>query len=165
VTSVETGPIGITEAWFSALAQRRWLEAAALVDLAALESYHELVSSYVSTARGGRLSAVETLQATDPDMPVTVVEYFANRVAQDLEGERDWLTQRFGDISSLNELTRLPALQLAARTLQAHRVRKSPEVGVQSADTNLDQSGDDLISLDPASVPSPKYVDHVRSFE
>jgi hypothetical protein len=119
----QESPAQVAAAFFKAVAEERWRDAARQLDLAAFERYHRSAVGVARQMRPPRPPTVEEFLQRDPDMPRAVAEY---QVRKALEVRRDFgdpTFQEFAGVTSVDSLAALPTEEAAARWLQARDFR------------------------------------------
>lgn len=135
VTMVATAPAGaaqetpreVAEAFFKAVAEGRWRDAARAMDLLAFDRYRR---ERIAAARLPRppippMTVDEYLQH-EADMPRVVAEYHVRKINErrsDPTEPTDWLLHEFAEVPSVDSLAKLFVEEAAARWLRAQDLR------------------------------------------
>lgn len=142
-------PAIVARAFFRAVAEAHWNEAAGYLDLVDFESYRQ---SHVAEARLTRvppLVTAEQLMRMDSQMPRVVAEYQARRFNEDRSSSNDVLSYQFADIPTGDSLAALTTVEAAARWLEAHdvryKLRRSIEVARARGQCSLPESVESMI--------------------
>jgi hypothetical protein len=121
--ATQEAPAGVVKAFFKAVAEERWRDAARYLDVSTFDRYRRAQVAYLRQARPGPQLAVEDLLRIDPDMPREVAEYEVRRMAQRRHGIDDELSREFAGVTSVDTLAAMSADDAAARWLQAKDFR------------------------------------------
>lgn len=116
----------VAAAFFDALADERWEDAARLVDPEAVEEFHRRqleMLTHEPTERPSEADLVEQMLRHDPEMPHEVAAYMARRSIESVEERDDWLAFHFAGVDSRAQALALSPLDLMARHLEAQDPR------------------------------------------
>jgi hypothetical protein len=112
-------PTQVATAFFKAMADERWLDAARRLDLAAFDRYRqEQVTALRHTVRD-RDMTVEQILFHNPDMPRAVAEYQIRQIQEHRELYGDGVSMQFADVANADSLAAMSLEDAAARWLQA----------------------------------------------
>ena len=116
-------PEAVARAFFAAAAAARWREAAGYVDLARFDAMRrERVEGARRYSPLPVMTAAE-LRRHDPEMPQAVAEYTVRQMAEVRARSGDRIAHEYADVPSADSLARLPAIEVAARWLEAQDLR------------------------------------------
>jgi hypothetical protein len=117
-------PAEVAAAFFKAVAEERWRDAARELDLAALDRYRrERIAAARLPQPRSRPMTVDEYLRHDPDMPRAVAEYHVRKLNEAPHDPREWVLREFADVRDIDALAALSAEESAARWLQAQDVR------------------------------------------
>jgi hypothetical protein len=122
--AAQESPRDVAEAFFKAVAEERWRDAARRLDLAAFDRYRR---ERVATARlqptTPAIPTPEELMRHDPDMPRAVAEYQVRKMATTPDYVLNWVQYEFAQVANVDSLAAIPVEDAAARWLQAGDIR------------------------------------------
>jgi hypothetical protein len=119
-------PTGVATAFFEAMAEERWRDAARSMDLLAFDRYRrEQISAVRLPQPPRRRMTVDDYLQHQPDMPRAVAEYHVRTMNERVHDPSEWLLREFAGVRSLDSLAALSAEEAAARWLQAQDFRWS----------------------------------------
>lgn len=125
-------PHDVATAFFNAVTEARWRDAARHLDLAAFDRFRRerIAAARLPVLRPHPTTADELLRH-DPDMPRAVAEYQARKIAEAARQPFNWVDREFADVADVNALAALSAEESAARWLQAGDLRWAVERAAQ----------------------------------
>jgi hypothetical protein len=116
-------PEAAARAFFSALGQRRWIDAARLVDPEARQRLKQGELRFAQeVARGPRIPTVDDLLKRDPGLPRSVAEYQVQQQQKMIKQMSDPIGDELTNVRSADDLEALSDLEVVARWLEAHDV-------------------------------------------
>lgn len=110
-------PESVVRAYFQAVAERRWRDAAQFVDPAFIERVRGHTISWAGDA--GRVVTVEEHMRRDPDMPRAVAEYFVRGAERSMRAFGNEISNQFAMVEDTIALKALSPMEAAARYVQA----------------------------------------------
>jgi hypothetical protein len=122
--AAQDSPREVATAFFTAVAEERWRDAAGLLDLRTFERFRRDQVQWMRAPTPEPTITVEQLLRHDPGMPREVAEYEVKRIrerSRDVRGQM--LEREFANVTSVDTLAALPAAEAAARWLQAQDYR------------------------------------------
>lgn len=134
------GPEAVARAYFDALEQERWADAAGLVDPAFVAAFHQDQIRVFSDRSPSALSAEQMaaqLREHDPEMPLEVAEYQARKMLEVSEDQESFIAYRFARVESVEQLLALTPFELMARHLEAEDPRFQYRIGIERARERL----------------------------
>lgn len=114
-------PESVMRAYFQAVAERRWRDAAQFVDTAFTEQMRR--HTIMSATERERVVTVEEHMRNDPEMPREVAEYFVRRAQQSMRAYGSEISYEFAMVDDTSTLKQLSPLEAAARYVQAQDSR------------------------------------------
>jgi len=111
-------PQDVVRAFFKAEDDRRWLDAARILDLKSFEGIRRELIEGVRHRPDFRGPTVESLMRMDPDMPRAVAEFQVAEWQKHMR-EYDLIAQDFARVPSVDSLAALSVEEAAARWLEA----------------------------------------------
>ena len=117
-----SAPASVAAAFFAAVAEERWTDAVAQLDLRGFEAWRQSVLDPPRPIDEA-MPTVDQLMASDPEMPRAVAEYQVKRLREFMQGRDVGPLSDFADVPTLDSLRRLPAADAAARWLRAQDPR------------------------------------------
>ena len=129
VSNADTSAEATARAYFAALTEARWIDAARLLVLAPVDSQRLQLVEMARMAGPRRPRIPEDFITGDTAMPRVVAEWFAKQADRYATIEHDFLSTLFANVRDTAELMRLSAVEAAARWLEArddrYQYRKS----------------------------------------
>lgn len=114
-------PESVMRAYFQAVAERRWRDAAQFVDTAFTEQMRR--HTIMSATERERAVTVEEHMRSDPEMPREVAEYFVRRAQQSMRAFGNEIAHEFALVEDTTTLRQLSAMEAAARYVHAQDPR------------------------------------------
>jgi hypothetical protein len=120
----QESPAQVAAAFFKAVAEERWRDAARQLDLAAFDRFRrERIAAARLPQPPHRQTTVEDLLRHDPDMPRAVAEYQIRKMTEARRHVFNWVDHEFAGVADVDALAALSAEESAARWLQARDLR------------------------------------------
>jgi hypothetical protein len=120
----QESPAQVAAAFFKAVAEERWRDAARQLDLAAFDRFRrERIAAARLPQPPHRQTTVEDLLRHDPDMPRAVAEYQIRKMTEAQRQVFNWVDHEFAGVADVDSLAALSAEESAARWLQARDLR------------------------------------------
>ena len=117
------GPEAATRAFFSALVERRWLDASRLVDPETRQRFKQGELRFAAeVARGPQIPTIDDLLKRDPSLPRAVAEYQIQQHQRMVKQMGDPLADEMVGVGSAQDIRALPDAEVLARWLEAHDV-------------------------------------------
>jgi hypothetical protein len=116
----QASPTEVAAAFFKAVTEERWRDAARELDLAAFDRFRrERIAAERLSPRRQWVVTADDLLRRDPDMPRAVAEYQAKKIEESARETVSWTERDFANVSGIDSLAALSAEEAAARWLQA----------------------------------------------
>jgi hypothetical protein len=151
------GPAAVADSFFRATRDARWVDAARLMDLDAISAMRDGTVRSARRQRPVPPMTAETFLQHDPKMPREVAEYQA-RQANERSTDVDPLANEYAGVPSVDSLARLPAVDVAARWLEARDVRWNVRVGLRASQKRGCFSADSIDAMIRAMRPGPARI-------
>lgn len=119
----DTSADAAARAYFAALTEARWIDAARLLVLAPVDSQRAGLLEAARDLGIRRPRVPEDFFGTDSTMPREVAEWFAKQADRYEHVEDDFVSAVFANVRDTTELARLSLLEAAARWLEARDPR------------------------------------------
>ena len=150
----QASPTEVVGAFFKAIAEERWRDAARELDLAAFDRYRrERVAAARLPWLRPNLMTVDEYMRQDTTMPRAVAEYQLRKMNESRPDPNAWLAREFADVPDIEALAALSVEEAAARWLQAADVRWH----VRRAAEEQRKSGCELPPGSQSSLPQPSH--------
>jgi hypothetical protein len=141
-----TSPEDVAKAFFSAVAAKRWSEAAGYLDLEAFEANRKsLIDGYRKPQPVFKWTA-DSLIKHQPDMPRVAAEYQIEQMKKARSAMPEWIMFEYADVKSVDELASLSAVDAAARMIEAADIRYKYRVAAERSNCKT-----------PAALTTPKF--------
>jgi hypothetical protein len=115
----QDSPRDVAAAFFQAVAEERWRDAAGVLDLRAFERYRRQQVQWMRVPAPEPTITVEELMRHDPEMPREVAEYRLKEMRRIQRDHGDLLEHLYAGVRSVDTLAALSVQDAAARWLQA----------------------------------------------
>jgi hypothetical protein len=122
--AAQAAPTEVATAFFKAVADERWRDAARAMDLMAFDRYRrERIAVLRLPQPPMRQMTVDEYLQHDPGMPRAVAEYHVRKLREERHDPSDWLLREFAEVPSVDSLAALSVEEAAARWLRAQDLR------------------------------------------